>query len=208
MTIIDVVVPTIKGREGFFEACLRNYRDNSVHEVRIFEVHDKPTVGVAWNHGYQQLLAARDDDPADYLHLSCDDLEPQYGWDVAAIEAIESGALPCPLQTRADGTPFQWGRATVPVPDWTPTTATTLPFLPWDLAEQILPGLDCHYYTDDWVSWRANRLGWGDVYREGYRFVHHLAMEGRGAGMGTEDARMRNDLPIFEEAKRSWVDPS
>jgi hypothetical protein len=197
---ILAIVPTITGREHWLKRCLAAYRDNSRHAVNVWVVKDESTCGAAWNLGWMQMGGGL---PHDYLHLSADDLEPQPGWDVAAIEAVETGALPCPLQTHSDGNPFQWGRSQVPVPDWKQTTATTLPFLPWSLAEQILPGLDCHYYVDDWVSWRAQRLGWGDVYREGYRFIHHLAVEGRGAGMGSADARMRHDLKIYEEAKQA-----
>jgi hypothetical protein len=201
MSSILVIVPTITGREHWLERCLSAYRDNSRHAVNLWVVKDEPTCGAAWNLGWMQAGGGL---PHDFVHLSCDDLEPQPGWDSAAIKALRQRMLPCPLQTHADGTPWQWGRFTFPVPDWSVCEATTLPFLPWWMAEKILPGLDCHYYTDDWISWRARRLGWGDVYREGYRFIHHLAPEGRGAGMGSADARMRHDLNIYEEAKRSW----
>lgn len=203
MSRILVVVPTITGREHWFDRCFRAYCKNTTNVLLFWPVRNEPTCGAAWNRGWaEQPWTGRH--RADYVHMSADDLEPQPGWDVAAIEAVESGVLPCPLQTHADGSPFQWGRSQAPVPDWSPTTATTLPFLPWALAEQILPGLDCHYYTDDMISWKAQRLGWGDVYREGYRFIHHLAPEGRGAGMGSADARMRHDLKIYEEAKAAF----
>lgn len=204
MNTIAVVIPTITGREHWLKRCKVAYRGNSKHHVILLPIRDRPTCGVAWNEGWSRLARLWPAGP-DFLHLSADDLEPQPGWDEAAVEACEKRLLPCPLQIHADGTPWQWGRSTVPVPDWTPTTATTLPFMPWSLAGQVLPGLDIHYYTDDWVSWRAQQLGWGDVYREGYRFIHHLAPEGRGAGMGTAEARMRHDLRIFEEAKRTWL---
>jgi hypothetical protein len=203
VSTIAVVIPTIDGREHWLKRCKDAYDQNSTHGVIKYVIPNRPTCGQAWNDGWRMV-----DDfwirKPDYIHLSADDLEPQPGWDEAAIEAVEAGALPCPLQTDADGTPWQWGRSTTPVPDWTPTTATTLPFLPWSLAEQILPGLDCHYYVDDYISWRARQLGWGDVYREGYRFIHHLAPEGRGAGMGSAEARMKHDLKIFEAAKEQW----
>lgn len=200
MSSVLVIVPTITGREHWRDRCLASYWNNSQHEVSIWFVQDEPTCGAGWNKGWEQQRWPQHD----YVHLSCDDLEPQFGWDKAAIEACEQQMIPCPLQTHADGTPWQWGRSTTPVPDWKPCNATTLPFLPWWMAEQILPGLDCHYYTDDWISWRSQQFGWGDVYREGYRFIHHLAPEGRGAGMGSADARMRHDLKIYEEAKAAW----
>lgn len=199
MSSILVIVPTITGREHWYKRCFDAYALNSLHEVRWWHAFDEPTCGAGWNKGWADQPYGR----CDFVHLTCDDLEPQPGWDVAAIAACREKLLPCPLQTHADGTPWQWGRSTTPVPDWTPCNTTTLPFMPWALAERILPGLDTHYWCDDWVSWRARQYGWGDVYRAGYRFVHHLAMEGRGAGMSMA-GRMQHDERVFEQAKADW----
>jgi hypothetical protein len=121
---------------------------------------------------------------------------------------------PCPLQLHADGTPFQWGRSQVEIASWSPTNATTLPFVPWNLWDMITDWdthdvfkttlRQLHYYSDDWVSYVAQRFGWKDVYHGGYAFVHHLAQVGRGAGM-SDVARMAHDAPIYEAGMREWV---
>lgn len=220
--VIDIVIPTIRGREHYVERCVELYHQNSSYDVNVWVWHDAPTVGSAWIDGvrwYDQQYAgdtlkfpkvSRD---SRYLHLSCDDLEPQPRWDEFAVEVADSHMQPCPLQLRADGTPFQWGRSQVEVGSWTPTNATTLPFMPWSLWDMITQFdtynvftstlRQLHYYSDDWISWCAQRFGWKDVFHSGYAFVHHLALEGRGAGM-SDVARMEHDAPIYESGIQEW----
>lgn len=199
---IDVVIPTIQGRESYLERCIESYKTNSVHPISITIVHDKPCVGSAWNTGaneaFSRMLAGIDGNSV-YLHLTNDDITACPGWDVAACQASENGWFPSPQLLMPDGTTQQWGRMLRPIPDGTQVDSTTVPFMSWGLWMKIGPCLDVHYYSDDWLSWRARQEGVPSVYVEGYKLAHHWAQHGRGAGM-TESDRMVHDEKIYRRA--------
>lgn len=217
--VIDVVIPTVKGREAMVERAVELYHQNSQAEVHVKVIHDHPTVGSAWVEGVEWFNRryARDEAPylagsryVRFLHLSGDDLEPQPRWDEFAIEVADQSMQPCPLQLHADGTPFQWGRSTTEVASWAPVTATTLPFVSWNLWDMIAEwdshGIftstlrQLHYYSDDWISHVAQRFGWKDVYHGGYAFVHHLATIG---SMRTQ-SRMDADHAVYQTGIEKW----
>lgn len=200
MTIIDVVVPTVDGREQHLERCLESYRQNSVHQVRLHVVWNKPTCGVAWNEGAD--LARLHTEKGQYLHFTADDLETLPGWDVAAIRASEAGHMPACKLLGPDGQVQYYGHRSTEPAEGDIVEFSSVPFMSWGLWEQIGPSLDCHYYTDNWLSWRAGRLGVAPAYYPGYAFIHHRALEKRGAGMPEGD-RMAHDSAIYEEAKRN-----
>jgi hypothetical protein len=66
--------------------------------------------------------------------------------------------------------------------------------------QQIAPLLTCHYFTDDFFSWRGLQAGWQCRLRSGYAFTHWWAQHMRGAGM-TEHQRMCLDQQYFLQAQ-------
>lgn len=201
--IIDVIIPTVVGREASLDRCLVAYANNSVYEVRPFIIRDKPTCGIAWNVGAdladvnQPVIS-----PATYIHFSADDLEPLPGWDRAAVRAVEEGFYPAALVQLPDGRGQYWGDHQAAIPDRTPVNAGYVPFMSWPMWNKIGPSLNIHYGTDNWLSWKAERAGFKNVYVEGFAFKHHSEPAGRGAGM-SEIERRHHDGRLLVEAQQN-----
>ncbi len=184
--MISIVIPTVTGREDFFERCVYAYEHNTANPIELIVYKDLPTCGRGW-------IKGAEDATGEYVHFTADDLEPALGWDVAAIEAVDKGIWPIAAINR-DTTALM-------ATDWQPTDArNTVPFLNRPMLEAALPLLDAHYYTDDWVDYRVRMAGYPGAYRTGYRFTHYRADYKRGAGM-TEPERMDYDRRIYEQAK-------
>jgi hypothetical protein len=206
LPVISVIVPTVEGREENLEMCVAAYTKlaEGAYELDLIIEHDHPSCGAGWQAG---LAHAK----GEYIHLSDDDIVPQPGWHIPAIEAVECGFLPAPQVTDPRGYPQSRPQEGAFGKDWTPVDMSALPFASAEQMEKITPLLTCHYYTDDWIGWRGARAGWQTVLRSEYRFVHWWAQHKRGAGM-TQEERMVHDRGFFEEAMRraragEWNEP-
>ena len=194
--LISVVLPTIKGREARFEQTREAYLRDSGYPVPIELIieRDHPTVGCAWQAGAERAVG-------DYIHLGNDDCEPRPGWWQPAIEACDQGMIPSPMVVNAaTGMPEAmplWGLI---APDWTQVSCAIIPFVSRAQWEAVRPLFLGHYYADNFLTIRAKWAGWPCVLRHGYAFTHHWAMEGRGAGMGTQEAREVYDERLFYRA--------
>lgn len=192
--MISVVIPTIVGREDHLARCKDAYRfrTKSEHALELIVVHDRPTVGIAWNVGAKHVRG-------EYLHFTNDDCEPMEGWDVAALRTVADGAIPAPgLIVRTDGT-VDRQLADGQVVTAEAADIDTIPFCSREQFDRIGPFLDTHYFGDSFFSWRARKVGIPILGCEGYRFVHHWASVGRGAGMDPME-RMRVDEAAFNAA--------
>ena len=198
MAAITVVIPTVRGREDHYERCVEAYRTRSAgHAIHLVTVRDMDTCGLAWNAGAAQAA----EQPPDYLHFTADDLEPHWGWDVAAIEAVKANKLPAPRIVNPAGHLDYCGEHQTELPDWQRVQMSVIPFMSWAQWQKIGPALDCHYFTDNHLSWRGLRAGYETVVRRGYEFTHHWAQARRGAGM-TVEQRMAHDRDVFNAAMR------
>jgi hypothetical protein len=196
MPLITVVVPTIRGREIDYERCVDAYR-RTTDDVQLITVRDLPTCGEAWNEGAKQAAG-------DYLHLTCDDLEPHDGWWQPAIEAVRRGYLPAPRVVNADGVLDSCGLHGVELPDKAIVQMSVIPFMSREQWDKIGPTLSVHYFSDNWLSWRGAQEGYPTVVRRQYSFTHHWAQPGRGAGM-TYSQRMEHDHAVYLSAvDKGW----
>jgi len=203
MTLISVVIPTVAGREDHYQRCVEAYlsRTRSCRPEIVTEL-DHPSCGLAWQAGAERASG-------DIIHLTCDDIEPLDGWDIAAMEAVERHVLPGPLVRQAGSLePQSWGHE---LPDWSPVKMSTLAFMTRDLWEQVQPLFTAHYYTDDFISERAKHAGWDIQVVHGYSFLHHWAQVKRGAGFSEFD-RMLHDKTLFDQAMQmvsdgQWTEP-
>lgn len=184
--MIDLIVPTIPGREDSLERCLRSYKLHAGLAIELNEIviKDSETCGWGWRQGLKQA-------ESDFVLLACDDQEcVGPNWTMKAIEAATKGHIVCPRVWLADGAIESNGgdmRAYAhvnrqPLKDWSGVDYTTIPFLKRGQIEAI-GMLDIHYASDVWVSYRGRQLGWETVLRHGFDVVHHQESVGRGAGM-------------------------
>ena len=178
--MVDVIVPTIEGREESLERCLASFPG-----LNHIVVKGEPSCGKAWIKGIEQSKA-------DYLLLCADDIQCDYYdwqkplWIEACIEAVDQGKLPAPVVFRpnhslesAGGDMNASGCLLTEIqPDWTPVDFTPMPFVSREQIEQI-GMIEAHYMTDVWVSHRGRQLGYETVLRHPYRLIHHHEMIGR-----------------------------
>jgi hypothetical protein len=203
--VISIIIPTVTGREDHYGRCLAAYRDRTAAEFEIITETDHATVGLAWQAGAQRAAG-------DYIHFTCDDLEPLAGWDLAAVTASDAGSVPAPKVTDARTGELQswpaWGREHE---DGTDAGFSAIPFLSRAMWEAVRPLLVSHYYSDDFISYRARKRGWPSLMCNGYAFRHHWAQHRRGAGM-TQDERQAYDRGLYDQATAmadagEWRDP-
>lgn len=171
---IDIVVPTVTGREETLERCLASYAQFTQVSYKPIIVKDEETCGVAWGKGMSLSTAP-------YVHLTCDDLELRgEGWDEACIETADSGLLPCPIVYRPNGELESCGGdmgrgqnlITTVQPDGTYCDFTVVPFMSREQADAI-GMVDSHYKSDVFVSHRGRQLGYETVVRIPYAFTHY-----------------------------------
>ncbi len=194
MSLISVVIPTIPGREAVFTRVYAAYANDTYgpHSVEFIVERGHPTVGRAWQAGAEKAAG-------DYIHLTNDDCEPHPGWWHPAVEAVERGYVPAPQVYDRAGGPQSlpvWGSV---ASDWTPVHCGTIPFLGRSQWENIQPLFTAHYWTDQFITDRAQAAGWPCVLRTGYAFTHYWAQPGRGAGMSEAD-RMAHDKALYRQA--------
>jgi hypothetical protein len=186
---IDIIVPTVTGRESSLERCLESFPGFN-HIV----VKDLPTCGAAWVEGIKRSSA-------DHMLLCADDIEAHPDLDLAVcVEAVEDGYLPAPIVYRPNGSIESAGGdmgapgclLTDVQPDWTPVDFTPMPFWSREQARKIRM-IPAHYMTDVWASHRGRQLGYETVLRHDYRLIHHHEMVGRRFDTG-------GDHQIYDEA--------
>lgn len=193
--MISVIIPTVPGREAIFERVRTAYLHNQPFGgLEIIVEYDHPTVGCAWQAGAEKAHG-------DYIHMGNDDCVPQPFWWQPAKEAVDQGFMPSPMVRDDRGYPQalpEWGQV---ADDWTPVVCATIPFMGRHQWEAIQPLLTSHYYSDNFITWRAAAAGWPCVLRLGYSFTHYWAQERRGAGMGSQGLRDAYDKRLFDIAQ-------
>jgi hypothetical protein len=164
--LISVVIPTIRGREGLFRQCVKDYRELTPN-VEIIDVHDAPSCGIAWQTGSRVASG-------EYLHLSADDLEPLKGWWEAGIRAVRNRIVPASRVWRPTGkieSGVAWDRDGR---DGQPAVLAQVPFCSMeDWFGGIGPMVPLQYYSDNWFQRRAEAIGLSCVLVDKYEFIHH-----------------------------------
>lgn len=192
--MIDVVIPTVTGREESLERLLGSYEQNTAPgALNFIIVTDEETCGTAWRKGMELSTAP-------YIHLSCDDLEvTSPTWAGVACETVDAGRLPCPVIRRPGGALESCGGDMAAPhclidheqPDNTPCDFTVVPFLSREQANRI--GMhDGHYQTDTYVSHKGRQLGYETVVRLGYEFTHHRS-DVKRRGVTPDDQRLYDE---------------
>jgi GT2 family glycosyltransferase len=180
--MVDLIVPTIEGREESLERCLASFPD-----LNHIVVKGQPSCGLGWIEGIKRS-------GADYLLLCCDDIEADPDCDLTAcIEAVDDGYLPAPVIHRPDGGLESAGGDMNAAgcllrdvqPDWTPVDFTPLPFVSRAQIKKIRM-IEAHYMTDVYLSHKGRRLGYETVLRHDFRLIHHHHMTGRRSPSPTD----------------------
>ena len=98
LRMIDVIVPTIKGREESLERCLDSFERTAMAALNAIIIRDSETCGGGWREGLERSTAP-------YVLLACDDQEAlSDGWAEICMETADEGHIPCPRVWLANGT--------------------------------------------------------------------------------------------------------
>ena len=193
--MISVVLPTVTGREGMLEQTIAAFKATAGQRVQFIVIRDRPTCGVAWNEG--ALLAS-----GDYLLLGADDLVPHAGWPETAITAADDGVYPGPWIQRPDGSTECCGTLgcglllSADARDELPVVSSPVPFMRRSDWERIGPSLSAHYYSDDYLGYRARLAGLRVELRRSYLFTHLDGTVGRARIV----TRSASDRAMYAEA--------
>lgn len=191
MDEIDLIVPTIPGREESLERCLESFGDR----VNPIVVRGASSCGEGWIEGLRRS-------GGDYVLLCADDIEAHP--DLCLVECkitADEGYLPAPIVYRPNGSiESAGGDMSAPAcllsrveADWTPVDFTPMPFLSREQIRKIRM-IPAHYMTDVYASYRGRDLGYETVLRTPYRLIHHHLAVGRIHGGSAKDRA------IFDEA--------
>jgi hypothetical protein len=193
---IAVVIPTVTGREDMLARVVAAY-DATTPNMTLAVMRGFSTCAEAWNAGAEQLAGSLIG--TTYLHFGADDLVPDDRWWVSAVDAVDQGVMPAPRIVNAAGELDYCGEHGRDLPEWTAVQMSVVPFFRWDQWDEIGPCLPIHYFSDNYLSYRAALAGYPTAVRRGYSFTHLWAQPGRGAGMSYEQ-RMRHDGEVFAAA--------
>lgn len=168
--MISILIPTIDARAEHLARCTAAYEATTEGiDYELVIVRNEPTCGAGWLLGLSKAQG-------DFIHFTCDDIEPRHGWWPVAIETTGRYAIPAPSVyghgRMEDGSLY----------DWTPAGRSVLPFFSREQLDALGPLealASLHYYSDDWLSHLARKADIGIVYRTDYAFDHSWAPEGR-----------------------------
>jgi hypothetical protein len=194
--VISVVLPTIAGREAMLEQTVAAFKATANgHGLQFIVIRGRPTCGEAWNEG--AVLAS-----GDYLMLGADDLLPHPGWADVAVSAAEEGVYPGPWIQRPDGSTECCGTLgcglllSEEARDGLPVVSSPVPFMHRNHWRQLGPSIPAHYYSDDYLGYRARLAGLKVELRRGYLFTHLDGTVGRAKIV----TRSASDRAMYAEA--------
>jgi GT2 family glycosyltransferase len=184
---VDLIVPTVAGREESLERCLASFPGFNPIVLRGFQ-----TCGNAWQNGLRRS-------DADYLLLCADDIQcvAEDGWVQACVEMIDQGKIPAPIVYRPSGAIESAGGdmnasgclIDTIQPDQTPVDFTVMPFVSREQIERI-GMIPSHMMCDVWVSHRGRQLGYETYLCHAYELKHYREMTGRKPGTDPLDRQI------------------
>jgi glycosyltransferase involved in cell wall biosynthesis len=199
---VDLIVPTVQGREASLERCVESFKRHTSVDLNVIVVSDSKTCGWGWKQG---IAASR----APYVALVADDLECiSSEWARVCMETVDEGLLPCPRVYRPDGTIESQGGdmhalghiLSRHTKDGAEVDFTTVPFCSRAQIEAI-GSFEGQYACDVWVSYRGGQLGFETVLRHGFDLVHYQEQAGRGAGMSQNERDAMDTQTMYEQLR-------
>lgn len=148
-------------------------------------VKDQGTYGTAANIGAHEAVG-------EYIHFSADDIEPLPGWYYAGKKVVQEGKIPAPQMVDYDGVLHRGHEAEGIEVEY--GVCPLLHIAQWEL---IGPTIPIHYYSDNWIGYKAYKFGWPVVITHAYQFIHHIGTEGN-------TSKQEDDLIIYNSLKEQY----
>jgi len=165
--MIQVIVPTIAGREKTCERAVAAYKDQG---AEVLLVRGSKTCGEGWAAGLKKATA-------EVIMLGLDDFLPHEGALEAGAEAAERGIYPSPRIYKADGTLESCGTLGAGMhfgecPDGTLSNMSSVPIATRGMWWKIGEPPPIHYYADDGLGYAARAAGFECEVVRDYAFTH------------------------------------
>jgi glycosyltransferase involved in cell wall biosynthesis len=194
---IVVAMPTVPERAEVCAETVAAWHERTPQPVEVVV----STVTGGWCAGLNDVWRRRRG--ADVFVCASDDMVPEDDeWLFPLLDALADGALPAPCVIDPRWT--NYGGFDEPVPDGTPSPRCTFPVLSRAWLDRVFPlPDDLHYFGDDLIRERLVGSGVPSVAVPSSRIRHLWVEAARGAGAGSESARMQLDEPRFRAALAS-----
>jgi GT2 family glycosyltransferase len=198
---IVIAIPTVVERADVCATTAAAYRDRTPVPVRVVT----STAPGGWCAGLNDIW--RRCRGADVLVCASDDMVPDDDlWLAPLLEQLERGMLPAPCVIDPRWT--NYGGFDEPVADGTPSPRCTFPVLARRWLDHVFPlPDDLHYFGDDLIRARLDCAGIPCAAVPSSRIVHLLDERVRGAGSGSEGARMAVYAPRYARELEVMRDP-
>lgn len=193
---IVVAIPTIEARAELCTVTIEAWHRHTCQPVETITSH----AAGGWAAGLNDVWAqVRDPAPAVFVCAS-DDMQPaDDNWLPPLLDVMSRGAYPAPCVIDPRFT--NYGGHLNPVPDGTPSDMSSFPVLHGQWGDSVFPlpqGLS--YYADNLIAVKLARIGIPCVAVPSSRIEHLWAPEGRGFGLGSEEAAMIEHSRRYTEA--------
>ncbi len=220
-----ICIPTLKGREDYFQQAIDGYIQRTPEvRVHIEVVHDLPSAGVGWQECVERGLEHMGE-PPDYIHFGNDDILVAEGWWPPLQEAIDQGYVPAPrVEAGGHWLEQRFGYTSAPISspnllaeppprtkhsywysdlpknqpktDWKKIDHGAFPTCSLEQWEKIGPFIPIHFGTDIWFYHRARAAGYKVVARMDSVIFNFAAGAGRHKGEWDEIDFLDFDLVI------------
>jgi hypothetical protein len=193
MTRIVVAIPTIEQRGDAWEQMAEIWTEQTCQPIEVVPSWRKGS----WSAGLNEVWENLED--ADIFVCSSDDIYPENAlWLPVVMDALARNESPVPLMH--DPRFVVYGGSQQEVPDGTHTHMTNFPVLKGEWLHEVFPLPEkLHYCADNLIADRLHAIGVPTVARLDFVVRHTADERGRGAGMGSEEERMKYDVALYDQ---------
>lgn len=184
---VVVAIPTIEARGKAWEETAAAFQRYTCQPVAVIPSYAEG----GWAAGLNDVWGQVAEDPPDAFVCGSDDMRPEDdNWLPPLLDALGRGVYPAPTVIDPRWTNFGGHRR--PVPDGTPSLMSTFPIIlgAWGDAVFPLPD-DLSYYADNLIAVKLRAAGIECVAVPSSRIRHLHLKAGRGFGLGSESAAMK-----------------
>lgn len=183
---IVIALPTIEERGDAWKDVAQAWIQNTPQPVATEPSWRKPT----WAAGLNEVWENHPD--AELFICGSDDMTPEKGWFEAVLPWLGKGIIAPQVH---DPRFSRWDASTA---DGTETRMSSFPIIAGEFLSSVFPlPPELHYYSDDLISDKARKAGIPTIAVPSCVIHHSFDERGRGAGMGSEEARMAHDRAIY-----------
>lgn len=192
--MIVVAIPTIEEREKAWASVGEIWRRETCQPIQVVPSWREGSWAAGLNEVYETLGAC------DIFVCGSDDIYPDNAmWLPAVVDCLARNESPAPLMH--DRGRLIYGGSEQEVPNGTRTHMSNFPVLKGEWLSGVFPlDPDMHYFTDNEISDRLHKMGVPTVFVKDFVVRHTADERGRGAGMGSEQARMEHDRDLYERS--------